>query len=219
MNQRSKTAGDDGGLLAFTVLGRGRLLDELAASIILARYPAASVISRTDDEVPQGTVRVVVEPGRRWLVVSAAEDPGRDLAAALNQGASAVIGINSEREEFSRALETLVGGGQTYVPSKVMRWLAANSVIHPGEPANSPRLTPREEEVLELVARGYTNREIAMELTISTNTVRTHLHAISVKLDAPNRARMIARASSLGIGPRAERDSLPPSGRANGIPA
>jgi DNA-binding NarL/FixJ family response regulator len=49
------------------------------------------------------------------------------------------------------------------------------------------------------VARGYTNAEIAERLLITTNTVRTHLHALSVKFEATNRTRMLANARALAV--------------------
>jgi LuxR family maltose regulon positive regulatory protein len=60
-------------------------------------------------------------------------------------------------------------------------------------------LTAREREILQLVARGCTNPEIAERLLISTNTVRTHLHALSVKFEATNRTRMLANARALSV--------------------
>ena len=62
-------------------------------------------------------------------------------------------------------------------------------------------LTPREAEVLELIARGSTNREIAAELVISTKTASVHVSHILAKLDAPNRIEAAAIARRLAPGP------------------
>jgi DNA-binding NarL/FixJ family response regulator len=62
-----------------------------------------------------------------------------------------------------------------------------------------PRLTRREAEVLELVAAGLSNREIAERLTLSVNTVRSHLQTLSTKLRASTRAKMVASAWVAGL--------------------
>ena len=64
-------------------------------------------------------------------------------------------------------------------------------------------LTPRELTVLELVAAGRTNRQIAEELYLSTRTVDVHVHRILAKLDAANRVEAAGIAHRLGIGTRA----------------
>ena len=63
-----------------------------------------------------------------------------------------------------------------------------------------PQLSEREREVLDLVARGRDNRAIARELFLSEKTVRNHVSTILTKLDAGNRAGVIARARRAGLG-------------------
>jgi DNA-binding NarL/FixJ family response regulator len=65
--------------------------------------------------------------------------------------------------------------------------------------ANPAGLTSRELEVLELMAEGLSNGEIAQELTMSKKTVGHHVSAILRKVDAPSRSRAIAAAAKLGI--------------------
>ena len=76
--------------------------------------------------------------------------------------------------------------------------------IHgPGEPAAGglfADLTEREREILELIARGLDNEQIASRLTISSKTVRNHINSIFSKLDIPNRAQAIVRAREAGFG-------------------
>jgi DNA-binding NarL/FixJ family response regulator len=69
-------------------------------------------------------------------------------------------------------------------------------------PGNGPvaaPVTPREYEVLRLVASGHTNAEIAEQLRLSPNTVKTYLHNVMQKLDARNRAQVITRARAHGL--------------------
>lgn len=63
-------------------------------------------------------------------------------------------------------------------------------------------LTPREQEVLLLMADGMTNREIAEHLFLAEGTVKLHLHRVYTKLDAGNRVQAVSKAQSLGIIPR-----------------
>jgi two-component system response regulator DesR len=67
------------------------------------------------------------------------------------------------------------------------------------EAASGPALSPREQQVLELVATGATNREIATELHLSPHTVKEHTSALYRKLEARNRADAVQRAQRLGI--------------------
>lgn len=65
-------------------------------------------------------------------------------------------------------------------------------------PVNTPQLSPREKEVLELVARGLTSHRIARRLGITTATVRTHVEHIRDKLGVRSRSQAVARALALG---------------------
>jgi DNA-binding NarL/FixJ family response regulator len=71
-----------------------------------------------------------------------------------------------------------------------------------GAPAPFPRLTARERQVLELVARGYPNARVAHHLGLSEKTVRNHISAILAKLPAATRAEAVALARDEGLGAR-----------------
>ena len=62
-----------------------------------------------------------------------------------------------------------------------------------------PRLTPRESEVLPLLAQGYSNKEIAKNLGVSPDTVKDHLARLYAKLDAGDRTEAVSRARSIGL--------------------
>jgi DNA-binding CsgD family transcriptional regulator len=70
---------------------------------------------------------------------------------------------------------------------------------NPGVAASNRRLTPRELDVLELVAEGYSTAEIARELWITADTVRTHIKRMMVRLDARTRAHVVAIAFREGL--------------------
>jgi DNA-binding NarL/FixJ family response regulator len=77
---------------------------------------------------------------------------------------------------------------------------AVRGGLLPGAPAPFPRLTEREREVLELVARGYPNARVAHHLGLSEKTVRNHVSAILAKLPAATRAEAVALARDNGLG-------------------
>ena len=73
------------------------------------------------------------------------------------------------------------------------------SVFRPNESPPGPALTDREREVLDLIARGSTNREIAGELFLSPHTVKEHTSSLYRKLGARNRAEAVQKAQRLGL--------------------
>jgi DNA-binding NarL/FixJ family response regulator len=74
-----------------------------------------------------------------------------------------------------------------------------------------PELTEREREVLELVAAGLGNHEIARRLVLSEKTVRNHVSAILVKLQVPDRASAVAKARDAGLGANSQQRTVEPS--------
>jgi DNA-binding NarL/FixJ family response regulator len=137
----------------------------------------------------------------KWLFLSANARPDSSMADALEGGASAVLSCNSTRSDFEAAIQALGANGSTFVPSEVVAWLVSQSRHGdaPSRPEANIQLTGRELEVLRLVLEGQTNHEIAETLTISPNTVRSHIHSLSLKFEASNRARLVHRARMLGF--------------------
>jgi DNA-binding NarL/FixJ family response regulator len=75
------------------------------------------------------------------------------------------------------------------------------SAVHelPGRAA-FPQLTEREREILDLIARGYTNRRIARELVLAEKTVRNHVSHVFAKIQVSDRAAAVVRARDAGLG-------------------
>ena len=121
-------------------------------------------------------------PSTRVLLISGA---GRmSPAAARAAGASGFVSKDLEAREVVRAVRT-VGLGMTVFPPKS------------DQPA--PLLSEREREVLDLIAAGSTNREIAARLFLSPHTVKEHTSALYRKLNARNRAEAVQRAQRVGL--------------------
>lgn len=150
---------------------------------------------------------VVLGVGDRWLFVSASPGPDKLAAKALSQGATAVLTLSSGVDEFERAVAAVMDGEASYLPVDLMRWLADRATAGaPEPPEDTVHLTEREREILRLLARGMSNSEVADALTISINTVRTHLHSLAVKLEATSRAKIVANARVLRIPEAFEQD-------------
>jgi DNA-binding NarL/FixJ family response regulator len=130
------------------------------------------------------------------VVVSASEDPA-DIRAALDAGASGFVPKTSKRGVLLSALELVLAGG-VYVPPALLRPGAAA----PDAPARRERvtaLTPRQRDVLRLMQKGLTNREIADVLGISAATVKVHVAAILETLDVSNRTEAAMAMAELGL--------------------
>lgn len=173
--------------ITLEVTGRS-LLSELVAGILPILQPRVAVV-RVDGDDLTG-VRVSLGGTGRWLFIAGGDARDHHMAAAVAAGASAVAHIGSDRSELEDALAALLNGGPQLVPASL-------TPVGPG--SARVRLTQREYEILSLVATGLSNREIAASLTISINTVRTHLRATAVKLGASSRGKIIANARSLGL--------------------
>ena len=135
------------------------------------------------------------------LIARRAEPPRlRDVAVLLR----ALRRPGAETEPFEEALARATRGGPRFETHLLTR-LAAPYVDGRGTgaraaagPAIEP-LTAREREILELLAAGLTNREIAQRLILSARTVETHVARVTGKLGVNSRARAVARAVALGI--------------------
>ena len=172
----------------------GALIRDLNPGVHLKREPAPA------DPLPG--VRIHVEGTHRWMFVCSGRQALGEAAAALAAGAAAVVTTDSDLQDFERALIAILTENESYIPLRTVRSIATEVTQQKaGMPAEGPaqELTARERDVLRLVSLGYSNTEIAEELTISSNTVRSHLHALSVKLQATGRMKMLANARSLHI--------------------
>jgi DNA-binding NarL/FixJ family response regulator len=124
------------------------------------------------------------------------------ILGALRAGASGFLLKRSSPEELIAAIHTVAEGEGLLSPS-VTRRLIERVAAHPTlSRETDPRLaeiTPREREVLELVAQGFSNAEIAEALTLERTTVKTHVQRILNKLGARNRIEVVIVAYEWGL--------------------
>lgn len=125
-------------------------------------------------------------PQVRVIMLSMHDEPAY-VRRAVELGASGYLLKNTGRAELIRALETVADGG-VYLQGDVVAPLVAAV----DSPASALRLSPREREVLQLVAHGYENKQIATELDISDATVKTYLRGIFERFGVSGRAEAVA---------------------------
>jgi DNA-binding NarL/FixJ family response regulator len=147
-------------------------------------------------------------PDTRVLVLTTYADDDF-LFPALQAGARGYLTKDASAEEIEQAIRALVAGRTHLDPSVQQRLVSAVLAHNPpppgGEPApDGPRelpdqLTPREAEVLELIAAGLSNAEIAERLVLSRATVKTHVNRIFSKTGARDRAQAVRYAYRHGL--------------------
>lgn len=138
------------------------------------------------------------------ILVLTVSDNEADLFSAIKFGATGYILKNTEPEELVQAVHHIAHGEVIISPVMATKLLTefrdpttgARAKVTADEEAS---LSPREDEVLQLVARGATNKEIADSLFISENTVKTHLRNIMDKLHLANRSQAAAYAVKRGL--------------------
>jgi two-component system, NarL family, nitrate/nitrite response regulator NarL len=130
-------------------------------------------------------------------IVALAAEPGA-LAQALAFGASALLPAAVDPQTLAVALTASARGLVSIPRHEIATLLPHEERIEPASNAPTESLTPRELEVLQLMARGLTNRQIARRLEISEHTVKFHAGAVLGKLNARSRAEAVARAIGLG---------------------
>ncbi|MCG3210371.1 MAG: Transcriptional regulatory protein LiaR [Anaerolineae bacterium] len=127
------------------------------------------------------------------VIVFTAFDTDERILSAVQAGAQGYLLKGAPRSELFNAVRVVYGGGsllQPVVASKLLRQVS--------QPQPEP-LTPRELEVLHLLARGLQNKEIAATLDISERTAKFHVSSIMGKLGAGNRTETVAIAAQQGL--------------------
>jgi DNA-binding NarL/FixJ family response regulator len=171
-----------------------------AVAVVLAQDPDVAVMDLHMPEYGgiEATRRILRErPQARILVLTMVEHD-ESLFAALRTGARGYLLKGSDRAEVLRAVRG-VAAGDAIFGSGVADRLPALVASRPPAMRAFPELTERERDVLELIALGRTNAEIASALTLSLKTVRNHVSNVLTKLRVPGRAQAIVKAREAGL--------------------
>ncbi|MGH2745911.1 MAG: response regulator [Thermoleophilaceae bacterium] len=152
-------------------------------------------------------------PRTRVLILTTFEQDDY-IFGALRAGASGFLLKRTPPEELIAAVHTISAGDSLLSPSvtrRVIDRMARQPVPDLADQAKLEQLTPREREVLGLVARGLSNREIARELVVEESTIRTHVKRILMKLELRDRVQIVIYAYETGVNrPAAVIDPAPP---------
>jgi len=173
-----------------------RLARELTPDVVLMDLRMPDL-----DGPPAAQTILQDNPSTRVLALTVASDES-DVAAAIVAGACGYLLKDSPIDDVAEAVRAAARG---------VAWLsprAADALLHRirrdyAEPEPAPQLeqglSPRELEVLQLVARGLDNSEIAAELSISPRTAKNHVSNILAKLEVPNRIQAATYAVRSGL--------------------
>jgi two-component system, NarL family, response regulator LiaR len=132
-------------------------------------------------------------PGARVVVLTSFLDEER-LLPALRAGAAGYLLKNIEPRELARSIRLAAAGEALIDPAVAARLVDA---LGDERPAGHGELTPREQEVLDLIGRGYANKRIALELGIAEKTVKTHVSHVLAKLGVSDRTQAALYAARL----------------------
>jgi DNA-binding NarL/FixJ family response regulator len=175
-----------------------------AIELITERLPDVVLL---DLHLPSGGGQLVIEAlragpggpggadaraGVKFLALSVSDAP-EDVIAVIRAGARGYVTKTISGPELIDAVYRVAGGDVVFSPRLAGFVLDAFAAMPGDAPALDPeldQLTPREREVLRLIARGYTYKELARELSISTKTVETHVSAVLRKLQLSSRHQL-----------------------------
>jgi two-component system, NarL family, response regulator len=130
------------------------------------------------------------DPNSPRAIILSSYEFEEEIYRAVKAGARGYLSKNAPREEIVVAIESVAGGG-TYFPARIVQWMEERDA--------RSSLSAREIEILEMVSRGLTNKEIAGALQISHYTVRNHINHISTKLQVADRTEAATAALRQGI--------------------
>ncbi|WP_228044243.1 response regulator transcription factor [Streptomyces ferrugineus] len=198
------------------ILGAGMraLLDQQPDITVIGNTTGAESAAAAERQQPD--VLVIVSPaltvehkrelaalsiGTKVVLIAKAENAPRSIEA-LRVGVRAVLTPGTSADELVHVLRAVSAGGAIVMPEE-----ARPSLLHhpPDETSSTPaaslvtNLTPRESEVIVLLAQGKSNAEIAEKMSVSTATVRTHVHHLLRKLGVGTRAQAVAVAYESGL--------------------
>lgn len=181
------------------VVGEAATVAEAIA--LIARVSPQVVL--LDVHLPDGGGMAVIagvgETATRFLALSVS-DAAEDVIGVIRAGARGYVTKSIAAEELVDAVHRIADGDAVFSPRLAGFVLDAFRSETPVADEELDRLTPREREVLRLLARGYAYKEIAGELFISLKTVETHASAVLRKLQLSNRRELSRWAEGRALG-------------------
>jgi len=173
-------------------------------AVLLARELGPDVVLM-DVRMPvmdgiEATHRIVDGEGAPRVLVLTTFDLDEYVYEALRAGASGFLLKDAPEEQLIAGIRIVADGGSLFAPTVTRRLIERFAGSRPASPPPGlDELTPRELEVLQLVARGLSNAEIAGTLVVSEHTVKTHVARILMKLDLRDRVQAVVLAYEAGV--------------------
>ncbi len=162
--------------------------DVIVADLVLPDERGSEVVRRLVERYPEASV----------LVLSMVDNP-TDVQMCLAAGAKGYLLKETASTELVDAIRKVAGGADYVQPAlgaALARWRDAPGKVHARAVGD---LTPREREILRLIALGHTNAEIAKMLYVSVRTVENHRASVMRKLGMRTRAELVRHASDSGL--------------------
>jgi DNA-binding NarL/FixJ family response regulator len=167
---------------------------EPAIEMILERNPEVVLL---DVHMPDGggerVIREVLakNPDQRFLALSVSDAP-EDVIAVIRAGARGYLTKTIDGAELVDGIRRVAQGDAVFSPRLAGFVLDAFALAPPAAEPDSEyeQLSPREREVMRLIARGYSYKEVAAELTLSVKTIETHVSSVLRKLQLSNRREL-----------------------------
>ncbi len=159
-------------------------------------------IRMSDLDGIEATKRIVHDEGSPRVLVLTTFDLDEYVYEALRAGASGFLLKDAPEDQLLAAIRVVAAGGSLFAPSVTRRLIERFAEDRAPTTSASERLgelTERERDVLRLIARGLSNREIADELVVSEHTTKTHVSSILRKLDLRDRVQAVVLAYECGL--------------------
>jgi DNA-binding NarL/FixJ family response regulator len=148
----------------------------------------------------EATRRILQTSPHVGIVVLTMFEDDDSVFSAMRAGARGYILKGAEPSEILEVLRAVAKGEAHFGPEIARRITGFFSTLRTDPAEAFPELTAREREILDLIARGHGNQEIARRLFLSPKTVRNHISHIFAKLQVADRAHAIVRARDAGLG-------------------
>lgn len=183
-----------------SVIGSASSLGSLSAQILDAE-PDAIVLDASGDGSQSVLDELVASSlaSETTVVVLSDQAPAGMLAEAMRAGVRAILPAQVTAEQLNSALRAAIEGLVVVHPSELQSLLPAASLTSSPLAELTEALTPREREVLQMLASGLVNKEIAAKLSISEHTVKFHVASILGKLGASTRTEAVALGIRRGL--------------------
>jgi len=191
----TRLAGDD----RFEVIGQARAVADLERLVGVEGADVVVVEVRPDDDRAASALRALAAEGLSPPVVAVVHDEaGSWTGEALHAGVRAVLPVDVGANQLRAAIAAVAAGFVVMRPEDIPGGAGA-APARTAPPATEARLTPRELEVLGLLAEGIGNKGIATRLAISERTVKFHIAAIFDKLGVTSRTEAVTAGVRQGL--------------------